>query len=519
MLDKRRFTISIGEYGVIVALHSGNEVKNKILISTLTEENKPQLIELFTKNKSVPTYILVDTSDQNYKKKSYPLVSKLDFQKMIKRDLHKEFERNEKSLQSYYGVRDRISKAWDCVFVSAPEFPETSKWIDFLLELPNEFVGAYMLPIETEHLAELVFKFTKAEQKLPIEGSNVLSFITQNKVSGVRQVVFFNHTIVFTRVVNYDFEDHRFADKFEQDIFRTNEYLKMLFPKIKAQDVTIINVLSEDVIEKIKHIKSHELSFINYSPYQIATKLGISNIGAKNNSNFSDLIIANCFANANKKILKLSNPKISLISRLRLIIKSSFAINSILTIGIFTIFIKLFLQENYHDQAINLRQVNKMQLEENLKEISKAALDLDGSDKGTKLVDDKSANEIIDFGKVNDVLSKADINIGSTFGRLSLIRQYGAIIDSFTYQIPNYNPKEQNLSVRSVFVANGDISDASGDIEVLFRKFDSLTLATKKSFPEYKIRYSELSKNIDFSKKYYSFPFDLTMDYASKDVQ
>ncbi|MFT6333139.1 MAG: hypothetical protein ACJAW3_001492, partial [Lentimonas sp.] len=58
----------------------------------------------------------------------------------------------------------------------------------------------------------------------------------------------------------------------------------------------------------------------------------------------------------------------------------------------------------------------------------------------------------------------------------------------------------------------GDLSDKSGDIEILFRKFDNLNLETRKEFPDFKISYSELARDVDFSKKYYSFPFNLTIE-------
>ena len=58
---------------------------------------------------------------------------------------------------------------------------------------------------------------------------------------------------------------------------------------------------------------------------------------------------------------------------------------------------------------------------------------------------------------------------------------------------------------------NGEISNRSGDIEDLFTEFDGLTSQLKKTFDKSKLTYSELPRNIDFTKKYYNFPIDFSI--------
>ena len=153
------------------------------------------------------------------------------------------------------------------------------------------------------------------------------------------------------------------------------------------------------------------------------------------------------------------------------------------------------------------------QLSQKIQSIRNAALDLETKD-GDKsaTTNNDLANAIIDFGKIDEVLSKVNVNIADVFNRLTFIKKYDALATSFSYQIPNYNPKSESFHIVSKFSISGNLSDASGDVEVLLGKFDNLNLETKNKFPEYNIKYSEISKNIDFGKKYYSFPFDLTIE-------
>ncbi len=508
MLHQRIFTVSIGDYGIIVALHNGRNIQNKILIAALSEENKPQLETLFSKNSTVPVYIILDTANQTYKKKSYPPVSQGDFHKIVKRDLNKEFSPIEKSFEGYYGIKDKSQNKWECTFASAAHSPEIDKWIEFLLSMPNRLVGIYMLPTESKALSVAVFDMIKLEQNLKTNENTVLSFIFQNKISGIRQVVFANNSIVFTRVVNYNFDDPQFTTHFEQDIFRANEYLKMVFPKLKAQDVVIINLLSDDIIDKIKHIENRELSFINYSPYQIAEKLGITNAVPKTNGNFSDIIIANCFANSLKKVLKFSNPKITLLERFHMSLKAILAIDALMILVAIVILAKIIFHQFQSNSKISDMIAERSILTKKLQSISNAALD-DNVKKADS--NDDLANEIIDFGRVDEVLSTVNFDINGLFNRLAVLKKYDITVLTFGYNLVGFNSKADTFTAHPEFTMTGEINDKSGDIEVLFKKFDSLSLETKTKFSDYDIKYSEIPKNIDFSKKYYFFPFDLSI--------
>lgn len=515
----KNFTVSIGEYGVVVALHNGSDVQNKILIASLSEEHKPQLTDLFTSNQKARIYLLVDTNSQTYKRKSYPLVREFDFRKIAKRDADKENDAVEKSFKSFYYAKNREQKKWDCTFVSAFESDEIKKWEEFLMSLPNVFVGIYMLPIETYHLAKMIFDIAKSEKKVVETKDQLISFTIQNKISGVRQTIFYNQTIVFTRVVHYDIGNKNFAERFEQDLFRTSEYLKMIFPNLKIQDVAMINVLSDDIIEKIKYSKNHDLRFINYSPFEIATKAGITNAITKNTSNFSDVLIANFFVGHLKKILKFQNPRISFLYKLNFLAKAILHFNFATVVGIIILFANIIITNHEYNQKILQLNKTRIGLERRLQDASNAALDIGGKvdkDENANLkAEDKNimANKIVDFGKIDEVLSVMNNSeINDIFNRMVFIQKYGTVIDSFRYQLSNFNSKATSFSNQKAFFVGGTIFDPSGDIEILFRKFDSLSLDTKNKFPEYEVKYSELSKNVDFSKKYYSFPFDLILE-------
>ncbi|HLD77305.1 MAG TPA: hypothetical protein VI861_04150, partial [Rickettsiales bacterium] len=87
MASKNSFVITIGDQGAILALHKSGAIKNKIFIPKLNDELKKELLLLFNKNKLDPIYILLDTIDQIYKKKTYPFIKIHDLKQLVKRDI------------------------------------------------------------------------------------------------------------------------------------------------------------------------------------------------------------------------------------------------------------------------------------------------------------------------------------------------------------------------------------------------------------------------------------------------
>ena len=462
---------------------------------------------LFNKNESTPIYILLDNADQNYNRKTYPLISKYDLNKIIKRDLVKEqIDQNDKSFRGHHSVKNRPQHKWDCTFISSSTSPETELWIEFLLTLPNYLVGIYTLPLEIEKFSQTVLDTIKAEQNLKINNETIISLTIQSKISGVRQIAFYNKSIVFTRVINYDFKNPKFSEHFIEDMLRAHEYLKMTFSQLKSQNLITINILSEEITNKILNIPKKDLKFINYSPYQISQKLGIKNSITKN-SNFSDTIVSNYIAN-NKKTLKFSTPKIYSLTKINFTLKSIFVINFLIFIVILNSVLNIFHQQNQFNKKTETLFYEKEILNKKLQIINRTALE------GNQDTDNKHlADTIIDFGKITKNLSEVDVNILKIFNDLSLIKKHNIMISSFNYNILKYNPEEKQTSSNLInLTIDGTIFDKSGDIETIFKKYDAAGLETKKKFPQYNTTFSRVEENINFSQKYYSLPIHIKFE-------
>lgn len=497
---------------MVVALYDGDEVRNKFFLDDLTDAAKTELKDFFEKNKSSDIYILLDTVDQSYKKKIYPSVRKADLARIIKRDMNSDGDKD--SMKNYFIInakkpsdkKAQVNHRWECMFVSSSNSPTITKWVEFLLELPNRLVGIYMLPIEVFSLFSEVKNQIKLRSKVQNKKNDLYCLIMQNKVSGTRQMVFSEHGLIFTRVVTYDFKQKDFLEKYEQDIYSTFEYLKRLFPDLLMSEIDIVNVFPDEILEMMKGVHNVELNPINYNPSQLALEAGQKKV-LSSDSHFCDLLISKIFSEK-KKILKFSTPKINVLDKFFLILKISKYLNiafvALICVAIFT----SLLIKHRSDELIKSFEIVKNSSSQNYEELKNKALN-DSKESGI----DKSISveRIMDFGKVEEVLGSIGTNFVESYVTLKFLKDFNVKLSLFSYSLLNFSDKSPSKSIGYKINFNGDLFNKSGDIEDLFREFDILTNEVKRNMDKQKVTYVELPRSIDFSKKYYNFPIDFTI--------
>jgi len=516
MFSKKNIVVTIGNYGAVIALHEGNEIKNKIFIDELNDAAKGELNGIFLKNKSAQIYVLLDTIDQSYKKKVYPSVKKGDLIRIIKRDLISDGDKE--SLKSYIihsqkksAKKQRASSKWECLFISSSNSEIINKWLEFLLDMPGNLVGIYMLPIETFSLFKLLKGSLTSQSKIKNKRNDLYCLVMQNKVSGIRQVVFSEQGIVFTRVVNYNFDQPDFSEKYEQDIYSTFEYLKRLFPDLQIGELDIVNIFPPEAIEKIKRISNVELNFINYTAHEVASKIGYSKI-LPQNSNFCDLIISRVFAKE-KKILRFATPKITLLNKFFFILKTSYFLNIALIMAICgAILFSVFSSDKVAD-LIEKTEIEKLAAMQEFTKLKHIVLEGERTAKETESAD---LDQIIDFGKVEELLGSTGGSFIEFYIKLKFLKNINVKLNSFSYTLNGFDNKFPAPKLSYDIKFGGDLLNASGDIEDLFTEFDVMLEAVKKNLDGSQIKYPSLPPDIDFNKKYYSFPVEFTATNAPK---
>lgn len=509
MFSQKAIIITIGEHGVVVCAYSGNKTLSKLFIDFLDEKSQNHVKETLSKISSAPIYILLDTSDQIYRKKNYPLVKKGDLKQIIKRDIAGDIDHD--NVKNYIVLDDKNHsklkerKTWETLFVSAPLSENVNSWIKFLLELPNELAGIFMLPIESVALFDRLKSNIIKRSKINTKRNQIYCLIVRNRASQVRQMVFSPQGMIFTRTVDYNFEQSADLEKYEHDIYSTFEYLKRLHPDLKISEFEIVNILTKAEIDKITKISNVELSFVNYTPNEVAQTLGYKDL-LPPESAFLDLVISKSFYENKKKVLRFTLPKIEFFHKFFLGLKSTYYINLGLLATISILSVLTVIGQEKNSLLIEEAEIKRIAHMQDLAKLNRVTINTEEDSK-----EQISAERIVDFGKNEETFEPLQESFVGLYEQLKFIRQHNLKITKVSYQISSKDAKNieglKNFTLRF----NGEINNASGDIEDLFQDFDSLTSQVQNNFKNKLVKYSELPRNIDFSKKYYTLPVDFTI--------
>lgn len=513
MFSQKAVIITIGEHGTVVSAYSGSKTLSKLFIDILDEKSQNHVKETLAKIKSAPMYILLDTSDQIYRKKNYPLVKKGDLKQIIKRDLAASREND--SVSNYLIFDDKNHsklkerKSWETLFISAPLSENITSWIKFLLELPGELAGIYMLPIESVALFEKLKSGIIRRSKINAKRNQIYCMIVRNRASQVRQMVFSSQGMIFTRTVDYNFENSGDLEKYEHDIYSTFEYLKRLHPDLKISEFEVINILAKNDLERITKISNVELNFVNYTPNEVAKEIGFDGL-LPDDSAFLDLVISKCFYENKKKVLRFTMPKIEFFHKFYLGLKGTYYLNLTLLAAISIFCILTMVSQEKNSASIEEAEIKRISSVQDLAKLNRVNID---SQEDSLL--EISAERIVDFGKNEETFDPLLQSFIGIYERLKFVRENNLKIAKISYQIPNKDAKNIEALKSFVLKFNGEIKNSSGDIEDLFQDFDGLTSQVKSNFKNKLVKHNELPRNIDFSKKYYTLPVDFIISNKS----
>lgn len=512
MLSEKNIVVTIGNYGAVIALHSGGKIESKAFIAEFDDNARTQISGICLAHKTTPIYVLLDTIDQSYKKKIYPSVRKSDLTRIVKRDLATDGDTS--SLKGYMilnkkkpsAAKQAATNRWECLFISSSDSDLINRWVDYLVELPNHLIGIYMSPVETFGLFQSLQSNIKTLSKTKSKHNELYCILLQNQVSGIRQIVFSNQGIVFTRVVNYDFDQADFLEKYEHDIYSTFEYLKRIFPNLVISELDIVNIFSERVLSILGKLSNTELNFVNYTPNTAAAKIGIS-AAVDRDSDFCDFLISKVFSKGGK-ILRFTTPKILVLEKFFLTIKASYYLNLVLVVFIIATGVATVLSQDKIAQSVEAAETQRYTVNQELAKLKKLAFEGATISNEDQIV---SAERVIEFGKMDEVLNLKNNTFLDYYTRLKFLKEDGVKIGLFFYSITNFNSKSPSTNQNCQIVFSGKLSNSTGDIDDLFRKFDALTRSIKKTFAPDQVKYDELPRTLDFTTKYLTYPVNFTI--------
>lgn len=304
---KAKFICIIGEDGAVLTYIEGKKMVSRLFAPSCLPADRKECDTLLEKYPNAPLYVLIDSIEQSYTKQVLPAVSPLSIGKLVKKRLERDFAETDIKGAVGVGRMESGRKDWLYMFASLPMTDALVQWLDYLIALPNPFMGIYMLPIEMESFA-LALRDLIYTPDNPVKASDWQFLVTHNKTGGFRQVVLHKKRVVFTRMIRPGKETipDIIAGNIEQEILNTVDYLR----RLSFNDGDVIDtwvIASKDIKHGLRDMKIRGRNIVALTPAEVCSRLRYQEVASESDK-FADLLLAAYFANISPQ-LRLFIPK------------------------------------------------------------------------------------------------------------------------------------------------------------------------------------------------------------------
>jgi len=201
-------------------------------------------------------------------------------------------------------------------------------WMELVVEQPNEFLGVYLVPVESQNYLPALKKAIGGDS------ASWQILVTHNKVSGFRQVVLKDGKLVFTRVSQAIDEGVAavVAGNIEQEILNTIEYLRRLgFDDNMPYDLVVVTAQEVKEVLDVGRFQAAEGTVL--TPLDVADMLGLQQ-AALSADRFGDVVMTAWFCTAKKRRLRFMTAYAEQLKKFYGIRRAAVAIGSLAAIGL-----------------------------------------------------------------------------------------------------------------------------------------------------------------------------------------
>ena len=298
---KDRFVLFLGDDGAILVFVQDGKVVRRMYAPSAEKEHLTTLVELMKEHAKVPVYVLVDMIDQSYVRHTLPPVSPLSVNKLVQRRLERDFTPEDIKGALSLGRDTGARKEWNFLLISLGNSSQLQQWTSALFELPNRFMGVYLVPVEAQSMImdmanHYIDEGNRSEWKI---------LVSHDKVSGFRQVVLKDGQLIFTRLTQSTSETSPevTAGNIEQEVLNTIEYLRRLsYTEQSGLDLFVI--AAQDIIEKVDGQRLGAKNAHLLTPFEVSQSLNLGQ-AALSGDRFGDVVLASSFGVKKKHELKL----------------------------------------------------------------------------------------------------------------------------------------------------------------------------------------------------------------------
>lgn len=516
MAVKHTITVIISGESAIFCLMNGTEIKYRVFCANLDHAPRTELPDMLHKFPLAPVYVLVDTPEQNYTRQSMPGVSAMGISKLVNKRLTRDYPEEDLKGAIACGREKTGRRDWQYLFVHAPMTDDLRDWLGFLAKKSNPFMGIFLLPLESAHMIRTLRKAEEKDKKKrgdkAVKGKKggkskeetaewTFLSLTQ-KSGGIRQIVFRNDQVFFTRYVRYQINSvpEVLAGVIEQEMVNTTDYLRRLSYN-ENEEARALIVTSNEIKTALSGGEIAGMRADIYSPYEFSVKTGLAGV-CRLEDKYADILAAAIFLKY-KPHLKLFTPPLKKNNTIynagkvmryaaASLVPVFFAVSGYLGWSIL----------NVKEEAAGLEN-RKVTLNKQMKE------EINASEK----VDKEKAERVLSGVALYQELDKQSSAAPETILKaLASVNDPSMRVNNLRW---NYTPAEkrgrgfteesEKAQVSLDFYNQGQSPDS------LFNNFELFTQKVSGAFEEYDVQYSKLPDRLTFDSTTNIVPVTLTI--------
>lgn len=496
--NKQCFYLLIGDDGLLFLKIGEKNLEYREFINLPTDDKMADIINILSSHPNTPIMIYLDISEQNYQIQTFPPVGSLTIKNLVNKRLEKEGSSDDFKVALPFSKSKKNAYSSNYVFGICQK-SDIDKWLDALKSIPNLINSVYLLPVEYENVLSQINRHFQSASKIPQQLSEWQLLVVFNRVSGIRQTVFQNGRIIFTRVVSpgTDYSPDVLAGNIEQEIQSLYEYFQRSYMKNnKSLDVFII--VNSAIKKYLQRGDKIYKIFLVFNPSEILANLNLDYSDVAQD-NFADTtaILAAKNQNPVKKFaftIDLSSYYLIYFNRFMI----TFSILFCLYFLTYT-FIDLYHIYDNTDKVDQLTLENN-NLKNKISQIEKSAgmtsQESDSLYKVMQIYKIMAGNNLSPFDILKKTLSVKNENIS---------------INDFTWlYIEKTDPQKSKTPDNTInSTINLNYSNHSNSYENLFIAFDQFITDIKKVFGQYNIEYTRINQQVTFDSFQNNIPISI----------
>ena len=493
---KYYFALTIGDNGAILTYFRGTKLELRQYFEQPTEENIAALIKIIREDPKTTLYVIIDNADQTYNQHSLPGVSSYAIKNLVKRRLEREFPKGNLNGSLNLGRTKDGRKDWNYLFISTPYEGNIAKWIESISDSPNIIQGILLMPVEKAHVLSEINRYLYPNNN----PKSLQMLITYNSISGIRQTVFRDNKIMFTRLLT-DFDKDAYPDVIAGYIEQeTANIIQFVHRNSKDNEPCDIIAIVPPDIQKYLFVSNKFANTYCYSPQEFAQKIGFKN-AVQNSDKYADVLMAMCIDYSNPRLILHNNKTQNLLKYSYAIEYSRYGIyvcSIILVVKILLYayeYINLYSTSNNNEDNINKLQANisKMKQESGLDKQDAAVI-----------------QQVVNFYKIINKSSANPFDIIEKF--VDMVNNDSMIITYLDWQVETDPPGIANKikskpTTKSEFRVKFLKNNSS--FQNLFQSFDEFIGALEKKFNNYTVEYTRINQQINFQDSIQEVPVNI----------